>query len=159
MIQTIYRPIKDLINHPDNPRTIKDDNFERLCQSISENPDYFETRPLILSDRTGDLVIIAGNMRFRAAKELKLKEVPTALIPGLTEEREKEIMIRDNVSNGEFDFEILANNYDYQLLKSFGVDLGVFDIDLPGAETIKDKNRGVNHVCPNCGHEWAGSPR
>ncbi len=118
-----YRKLKDIKLLDRNPRTILDDDFKKLAQSIEANPDYFEARPLILSDRTGELVIIAGNQRYRAAKELKLKEVPTFLIKDLTEEREKEIIIRDNVSNGQWDFDLLANEWDVEQLEEWGLDV------------------------------------
>lgn len=118
-----YRKLKDIKLLDRNPRTIRDDDFKKLVQSIEANPDYFEARPLILSDRTGELVIIAGNQRYRAAKELKLKEVPTFLIKDLTEEREKEIIIRDNVSNGQWDWEVLANEWDSEELEAWGLDV------------------------------------
>ena len=70
---------------------IKTDDFERLCASVQNNADYFECRPIILSDRTGELVIIAGNQRYKAAQEVGLLEVPTILLHGLTEAKEKEI--------------------------------------------------------------------
>ena len=124
-----YRKLKDIKLLDRNPRTIRDDDFKKLVQSIEANPDYFEARPLILSDRTGELVIIAGNQRYRAAKELKLKEVPTFLIKDLTEEREKEIIIRDNVSNGQWDFDILANEWDVEQLEEWGLDVGGFDVN------------------------------
>lgn len=124
-----YRKLKDIKLLDRNPRTIRDDDFKKLVQSIEANPDYFEARPLILSDRTGELVIIAGNQRYRAAKELKLKEVPTFLIKDLTEEREKEIIIRDNVSNGEWDWDVLANEWDVDQLEEWGVDVGGFDVN------------------------------
>jgi len=116
-----YRKLKDLKKLPNNPRTIKTSDFDKLCKSIKDSPDYFEARPLILSDRTGELIIIAGNQRFEAAKTLKLKEVPTYLIKDLTEEREKEIIIRDNVSNGEWDFDELANNWNTDQLAEWGL--------------------------------------
>lgn len=118
-----YRRLSELKKLPNNPRTIRDTDLKRLVTSIKNNPDYFEARPLILSDRTGELVIIAGNQRYEAATEIGLDKVPTFLIPGLTEEREKEIIIRDNVSNGQFDFNILADEYDVSLLEDWGVDL------------------------------------
>ncbi len=124
-----YRKLKDIKLLDRNPRTIRDDDFKKLVQSIEANPDYFEARPLILSDRTGELVIIAGNQRYRAAKELKLKEVPTFLIKDLTEEREKEIIIRDNVSNGEWDFDLLANEWDVDQLEEWGLDIPNFGAD------------------------------
>lgn len=115
-----YRKLSELKKLPNNPRTIKDASFKSLCKSIQDNPDYFEARPVILSDRTGQLVIIAGNQRFEAAKYLKLKEIPTHLLSGLTEEREKEIIIRDNVANGEWDFELLKD-WDRVKLDDWGV--------------------------------------
>ncbi len=124
-----YRKLKDIKLLDRNPRTIRDDDFKKLVQSIEANPDYFEARPLILSDRTGELVIIAGNQRYRAAKELKLKEVPTFLIKDLTEEREKEIIIRDNVSNGQWDFDLLANEWDVEQLEDWGLDIPNFERD------------------------------
>ena len=119
--QVEYRPIADLKELPGNPRTIKKDQFEKLKQSIKDNADYFEARPIILSDRTGELVILAGNQRYKAAKAIGLKEVPTILLPNLTEEREKEIIIRDNVENGEWDWDALFNEWDTDKLQEWGV--------------------------------------
>lgn len=118
----VYRKLTDLKKLPNNPRTIKKDDVERLKRSIRDNPDYFEARPIILSNRTGKLVILAGNQRYEAAKALKMDEVPTFLLEGLTEGREREIIIRDNVNNGEWDFDILANEWDIDSLQEWGVD-------------------------------------
>lgn len=89
-IQIEYRPLSELKKLEDNPRTIKKKDFETLKKSVQDNPDYFEARPLILSDRTGELVIIAGNMRYEAAKAIGMEQVPTVTLHGLTEERERE---------------------------------------------------------------------
>ena len=121
--QVEYRPIKELKELPGNPRIIKKDQFEKLKQSIKDNADYFEARPIILSDRTGELVILAGNQRYKAAKAIGLTEVPTILLPNLTEKREKEIIIRDNVENGDWDWDALANEWDASVLESWGVEL------------------------------------
>ena len=121
--QVEYRAISELNELEGNPRTIKKDDFERLKKSLQDNQDYFEARPLILSDRTGKLVIIAGNQRYKAAKAIGLTEVPTVLLSGLTEEREKEIVIRDNVENGEWDMDILANEWDVSDLKEWGAEI------------------------------------
>lgn len=118
-----YRKLTEIKKLEGNPRIIRDKQFKTLCQSIKDNPDYFEARPCILSNRTGELVIIAGNQRYEAAKFLKMKEVPTFLIEGMTEAREKEIIIRDNISNGEFDMDCLANNWADLPLTDWGVDL------------------------------------
>lgn len=121
--QVEYRAIADLKELPGNPRTIKKDQFEKLKQSIKDNADYFEARPIILSDRTGELVILAGNQRYKAAKAIGLLEVPTILLEGLTEAREKEIIIRDNVENGDWDWDELANTWDAARLTEWGVQM------------------------------------
>lgn len=102
-MEIIYRKLEELKKLEDNPRTISAEQLQKLKESIQNNPDYFEARPIILSDRTGELVIIAGNQRYDACVELGIIEVPTILIPNLTREREREIIIRDNVNNGQWD--------------------------------------------------------
>ena len=116
-----YRPLKELHELEGNPRTIKKDQFEKLKTSIKDHPDYFEARPIILSDRTGKLVILAGNQRYKAAKALGMTEVPTIVLHGLTEEREREIIIRDNVENGDWDWDALFNEWDTDKLQDWGV--------------------------------------
>lgn len=143
--QVIYRPIAGLKELPGNPRTIKKDQFEKLKQSIKDNADYFEARPIILSDRTGELVILAGNQRYKAAKAIGLKEVPTVLLENLTEEREREIIIRDNVENGEWNIDMLANEWNPDDLISWGVELP--DIQTT-TEIIEDEAPEVNEQEP-----------
>ena len=120
---TKYRKLSELHELPGNPRTIKKDQFEKLKKSIKDNADYFEARPIILSNRTGKLVIIAGNQRYKAAKAIGMTEVPTILLEGLSEEREREIVIRDNVENGDWDMDALANEWNAQDLLDWGVEL------------------------------------
>ena len=107
-----YLPLSELVKLENNPRTIKKADFEKLKTSIKSNPDYFEARPIICSDRTGKNVILGGNQRYEAAKALGLVEVPVIVLHGLDEAREREIVIRDNVNNGDWDFDILANEWD-----------------------------------------------
>lgn len=123
MLEIKYRPLEELNKLENNPRTITKKEMESLEKSIMDNPDYFEARPLILSNRTGKLVILAGNQRYEAAKLIGLNEVPTVLLEGLTEDREREIIIRDNVSNGDWDFDELANSWDEDELTEWGVDI------------------------------------
>lgn len=120
-VQIEYRGLDELKKLENNPRTIKKKDFETLKKNVEENPDYFEARPIILSDRTGELVIIAGNMRYEAAKALGMEQVPTVLIRGLDEERERQIIIRDNVNNGDWDFDELLNNWDTDKLQDWGI--------------------------------------
>ena len=136
MSEIVYRKLTDIKKLPNNPRTIKKDDMERLKKSIKDNPDYFEARPIILSNRTGELVLFAGNQRYEAAKALGMDEVPTFLLEGLTESREREIIIRDNVSNGDWDMDALANEWNTQELTDWGVDI---NWDEPEQEVIEDE--------------------
>jgi hypothetical protein len=151
--QTKYRKLSDIKTLQGNPRILKDEQFEILCKSIIDNPEYFYARPLILSDRTGKLIIIAGNQRYKAAKELKLKEVPTFLMKGLTEEKEREIIVRDNHSNGEWDFDMLRS-WDQEELIEWG--LVIPDLKDPGEEVeekIKEPEVGVFFLNIRCDSE------
>lgn len=118
-----YLPTGKLKLHPDNPRFIHDRDFEILCQSIENNPDYFEARPLLC---TPDLVVFAGNMRLRAAKHMKLKQVPVVVMD-ITPERVRELMVRDNIQNGEWDIEALIAGFEMDELKAWGMPDFVFD--------------------------------
>lgn len=143
-----YIELSKLKKLPNNPRVIKDNQFKTLVKSIQDNPDYFEARPIICSDRTGELVIIAGNQRYEAARSLKLKSAPVHILSGLTEAREQEIIIRDNVLNGEFNYDILANEFDENNLNNWG-------IELPNFKGDTENNEDEDIIkCPMCGHEW-----
>lgn len=139
MAKPEYINISKLKFTPNNPRTITTENFEKLKRSITDNPDYFEARPIIASDRTGELVIIGGNMRLRAAKDLGLKEVPVYIMHDLTEDRERELVIRDNAELGAWDVDILLNEFDVPELQELGLsdyDLHLnFDLSEPSEES------------------------
>jgi ParB-like chromosome segregation protein Spo0J len=152
MIQAEYRDIDTLAKLSGNPRIIKDKQFKTLCKSIKANGDYFEARPCILSDRTGELVIIAGNQRYEAARHLGMKNIPTIILPNLTEEREREIIIRDNVALGEFDWDELANSWDENLLADWGVDVPTFE-DIREDEQVENESSKEVKLCPHCGEE------
>lgn len=127
-MELIYRKIEDLKKFDGNPRSISEEQLRKLKESIESNPDYFEARPIILSDRTGEFVIISGNQRYEACVQLGMKKVPTVLIPNLTEEKEHEIMIRDNVSNGEWDVAKLLD-FDCDKLLEWGVEGSEISMD------------------------------
>ena len=150
-----YRDIKDLVPLLDNPRFIRDKRFKNLCQSIKDNPKFFEARPVILSDRTGHLVIIAGNQRYEAAKKNKMKQVPTYLIQGLTEEQEKEITIRDNAHQGEWDMDLLSTWADFPIVE-WGVDLPEDWAAIPNENKSIDEESmaDTKNECPKCGFKW-----
>ena len=106
--------------NPNNPRLIKDDNFKKLVQSIKDFPEMLDIRPIVVNQ---DMVILGGNMRFKACKEAGLKEVPV-IVTDLTEDKQKEFLIKDNVSGGEWDWDLL-NEWDTEQLEEWGLDLPI----------------------------------
>ena len=117
--------IQDIKPNPNNPRLIKDDKFKKLCQSLKDFPEMLELRPIVVNR---DHIILGGNMRYKAAKEIGLKEIPVT-IADLTPEQEREFLIKDNTSGGEWDWEVLANEWDNEELESWGLDLVGFDVN------------------------------
>jgi hypothetical protein len=104
----------------DNPRVIRDNKFQKLVSSIKEFPEMLKLRPIVVNK---DMVILGGNMRFKAAIEAGLKEVWVLKATELTKEQEKEFIVKDNVGFGEWDWDILANTWDTKQLKDWGLDV------------------------------------
>jgi hypothetical protein len=109
--------------NPNNPRLIKDDKFAKLVQSIKDFPEMLEIRPIVVND---DMIILGGNMRFKACKEAGLKEVSIIKVSGLSAEKQREFLIKDNVSGGEWDWEMLKD-WDSLDLQDWGLDIKNFN--------------------------------
>lgn len=125
-------PINSIKSNADNPRIIKDDKFKKLVKSISEFPQMLELRPIIVDN---DMVILGGNMRHKAAMECGLQMIPIVVADDLTEEQKKEFIIKDNVGFGEWDWELLANEWDNELLVEWGLDVPVdYMVELDAVE-------------------------
>jgi ParB-like chromosome segregation protein Spo0J len=148
--------LSDIKLNPNNPRLIKDDKFKKLVNSIKEFPQMLKIRPIVVNS---DMIILGGNMRYKACKEAGLKEVSIIVADNLTEDQQREFLIKDNVSGGEWDWEVLSNEWDTEKLEEWGLDIPTFDIngetdsegnfDDPG---ISDKNQfGVIVVCESAG--------
>ena len=117
--------IQEVKLNPNNPRLIKDDKFKKLVQSIKDFPEMLNIRPIVVNQ---DMIILGGNMRYKACKEAGLKEVPI-IIADLTEAQQREFLIKDNTSGGEWDWEVLANEWDSEQLNAWGLDLVGFDLN------------------------------
>jgi DNA modification methylase len=116
----------------DNPRIIKDYKFDKLVNSIKEFPDMLEKRPIVVDE---DMVVLGGNMRLKACVAAGLNEVWIDTAEGWSEEQKKEFIIKDNLGFGEWDWDILANEWDIQKLDDWGMDLPpMFDDPEPEAE-------------------------
>lgn len=122
--------ISDIKANPNNPRIIKDDKFKKLVESVKSFPEMLELRPIVVNK---DMIILGGNMRFLACKEAWIKEIPVIVADNLTEEQEREFLIKDNVSGGEWDWDILANEWDKEELEEWGLDV-TFETVEPEAE-------------------------
>jgi hypothetical protein len=128
--------INEVKPNPKNPRIIKDGKFQKLVKSIQEFPDMLNKRPLVVfTDVDNKYVVLGGNMRLKACKEIGLKEIPIIIADEWTEEQKNEFLIKDNVGFGEWDWDSLANEWDVESLDNWGLDL---PIDLDVIKETKD---------------------
>jgi DNA modification methylase len=117
--------------NPNNPRIIKDDKFKKLVKSIQDFPEMLKLRPIVVND---DMVVLGGNMRLKACKEAGLKMIPIIKANQLTEQQQKEFIVKDNVGYGEWDWDDLANNWDAEQLTDWGLDIPNFEPEVLEAE-------------------------
>ena len=123
--------ISEVKPNPNNPRIIKDDKFAKLVKSIKEFPEMLNLRPIVVND---DMIVLGGNMRLKACKEAGLKEVPIIKASNLTEQQQKEFIIKDNVGFGEWDWDSLANEWEAEELTEWGLDVPEFNTEVLEAE-------------------------
>ena len=143
--------INELKPNESNPRIIKEAKFKKLVKSIKDFPEMLELRPIILDENN---IILGGNMRYKACVAAGLKEVPVKIAKGLTEEQKEEFIVKDNVGFGEWDWDILGNEWNNEKLGEWGmdvwqpeeaVDYSVLD-DLDLGSTLEDKEAGVKRA-------------
>jgi ParB-like chromosome segregation protein Spo0J len=119
--------VSEIISNPNNPRIIKDEKFKQLVKSIQDFPEMLKLRPIVVND---NMVVLGGNMRLKACKEAGIKEVYIIKASELTEEQQREFIIKDNVGFGEWDWELLANEWDSESLNDWGLSVPVFNNDV-----------------------------
>jgi hypothetical protein len=112
--------INTVKSNPNNPRIIKDAKFQKLVQSLKDFPEMLEKRPIVVDE---NMVVLGGNMRLKASIEAGLKQVWIDVAEGWTDEQKKEFVIKDNASFGDWDWDILANEYDPTDLSNWGLDV------------------------------------
>ena len=115
--------ISEIKTNPKNPRLIKDDKFKKLVKSIQEFPQMLELRPIVVDENN---IVLGGNMRLKACIEVGLKEVFIVKANDLTEQQKDEFIVKDNVGFGEWDWDILANEWDTEKLQDWGLDIPIF---------------------------------
>lgn len=131
MIKTELVKITKIKSNPNNPRVIKDGKFEKLVKSIKEFPKMLEIRPIVVND---DWIVLGGNMRLKACKEAGLSELPVIKASDLSEEEQKQFIIKDNVGFGEWDWDMLGADWDLEELDDWGLDVNFSAIKEESAE-------------------------
>lgn len=118
--------------NPNNPRLIKDNKFHKLVKSIKEFPEMLDIRPIVVNK---DMIVLGGNMRLKACQEAGLKEVPVIQADTLTAEQQREFIVKDNVGFGEWDWDMIANEWDLDKIQDWGMDVLGFNVN---DEDLKD---------------------
>jgi DNA modification methylase len=134
--------INAIKTNPKNPRLIKDDKFKKLVKSIKEFPKMLELRPIVVDENN---IILGGNMRYKACIEAGLKEIFILKAEDLTEQQKAEFIVKDNVGFGEWDWDILANEWDTDKLQDWGLDLPL-DVSVQELEAEEDDYEIPNEI-------------
>ena len=119
-------PLKKIKTNEINPRYIKQAKYLQLVESIKEFPEMLEKRPIVV-DETG--TILGGNMRLKACEHAGLKEVWCEVVTDWNEEQKKQFIIKDNVNFGEWDFDLLANEWEAKALEDWGLEIPKTDFE------------------------------
>jgi hypothetical protein len=125
-MQTEILPISKIKNNPNNPRLVKDDKFDKLVKSIKTFPEMLKIRPIVVNK---DFIVLGGNMRLKACREAGLKEIPIIQASQLTEDQQREFIIKDNVGFGEWDWEMISAEWDVDKVEEWGLDSIGFEIN------------------------------
>lgn len=127
--ETTRMKLKDVLPNPNNPRTIKGAQLEKLKKSITEFPEMLELRPLVIDENN---VVIGGNMRLRALTELGIEDIPVTKVIGLTDDQKKEFVIKDNLNYGDWNWDNISADWDIDDIGEWGLDIPewVFDQDV-----------------------------
>ena len=155
MTEIIMLPISKLKLLEANPRKIDRNQMAKLEQSIERDPEFLERRPILVNMRENGYHVYAGNQRVRAAKRLKMKQIPCIIDVDLNDEVMQKRIILDNVSFGEFDYDMLACSFDPAELLELGftenqlhIDVSDTTLDSEAAGSESDKP-----ICPECGQK------
>ena len=129
--------ISDVKTNPKNPRLIKDDKFKKLVKSIQEFPQMLELRPIVVDENN---IVLGGNMRLKACIEVGLKEVFIVQAQDLTEEQKNEFIVKDNVGFGEWDWDLLANEWNVEKLDEWGLTMPFYSNDEINLDDFFEEN-------------------
>ena len=141
--------IQEVRPNENNPRFIKDYKFKKLVKSIKEFPQMLKLRPIVVNS---DMVVLGGNMRLKACKEAGLKEVWVLKADDLTEQQQREFIVKDNVGFGEWDWDVLANDWNGQQVDDWGLTVVPFEDSIEEVLEKKiEKQDKKTNTCEVCG--------
>lgn len=154
MTQIQHIDISRLTLNRHNPRKITQKAMQALCDSIRDDPQYLECRPVLAVRNGMELVVYAGNQRCKAAKKLGHKQIPCIIDEELTEQQIKQRIIKDNKNSGEWDYDMLAGLYDAEELLDLGFDSKDLELDMsdPQVEDIVNEE-DIHNKCETCGQK------
>jgi len=144
--------IEALIATDINPRKINREAFDALKKSLTDFPDMKQLRPIVVDEK---LVILGGHQRIYALKDLGYIDVLVKQVFGLTEKQKREFIIKDNTASGDWDSDILANNWEMAELEGWGLNKFNFgDVDEEPNDPASKDDKSKVHTCPNCDFEF-----
>ena len=150
-------PLASIKPNARNPRTISKDAFAKLCESIKRDPEFMRLRPIVIDDAG---MILGGNMRYQACKQLGIDPLPVGWVvvaSDLTAEQRKRFVLVDNAPEGmagEWDQDILGAEFDIGELKELGFDMRDLEVPESNAPINEDAMRDTQNECPSCGFKW-----
>ena len=151
-VEVYVEKIDKLIANDLNPRKINKKAYEALKKSLIEFPEMKQLREIVVDE---NLTILGGHQRIYALKELGYTDVTVKQVLGLTEKQKREFIIKDNTASGEWDTDVIANQWDIEELENWGVpSFNLGDIGDQDKETSETKEKDL-HVCPSCGMEFS----
>jgi ParB-like chromosome segregation protein Spo0J len=131
--------IKEIKPNPNNPRVLKDDKFKKLVQSLKDFPEMANVRPIVVNT---EMIVLGGNMRLRAMQEAGWKKAPVQMVDWSIE-KQNEFIIKDNVGFGEWDWDVLANEWNESELTEWGLDIPIFK---DTEDELKDLSSEINNL-------------
>lgn len=141
-------PISNIYPNKENPRQVNEAKFIKLKKSIQDLPEMLKLRPIVVDE---NYIILGGNMRYRALVELGHKEVYVIKTTELTEEQKQEFIVKDNLSFGDWDYDILANVWDSVQLEDWGLDIWQNEDDIQAHAEPEEPIDKDKVVCALCG--------
>ena len=139
--------ITDINPNPNNPRFIRSEKFKKLVKSIKEFPEMLSVRPIVIDENN---MVLGGNMRLKACIEAGFDDVPVMYSTGWTQKQKEEFIIKDNVGFGDWDWDVIANEWEPEQLEEWGLDLPV-DFGIEEAKEEEKEEEKEENICEVCG--------